>query len=97
MTKEDHLLLTDLKGNTQQLFDEFGKFENEKKLLENEILELRRSLESVKKEKSDFGHKIEQLKIANQLLTKKDESGEAKKKINRFVREIDKCIALLNK
>ena len=97
MTKEDYLLLTDLKDNTRQLFVEFEKLENEKKLLENENLELRTSIESLKQEKSDISRKNEKLKIANRLLLNKDESGEVKKKINRLVREIDKCIALLNK
>ena len=41
--------------------------------------------------------KQEELKFAKSLLGADDDSHEAKLKINRIVREIDKCIALLNK
>lgn len=41
--------------------------------------------------------KHEQLKLAKLLSTKNEDVHDAKLKVNRIVREIDKCIALLNK
>ncbi len=41
--------------------------------------------------------KFENLKLSGDILTKSGEPGEAKKRINQIVREIDKCIALLNR
>jgi hypothetical protein len=41
--------------------------------------------------------KQEDLKFAKSLLGADEDPHEAKVKINRIVREIDKCIALLNK
>jgi len=41
--------------------------------------------------------KMEDLKFAKSLLGGDENSHEAKIKINRLVREIDKCIALLNR
>ncbi len=97
MTKEDNLLLNDLKVNTQQLFQEFSNLENEIKLLENKVLDLKSDIKSLEKDKLEMSQKNEQLKIATHLLSGVDENREAKQKINKLVREIDKCIALLNK
>ncbi|NQU51840.1 MAG: hypothetical protein HQ522_04815 [Bacteroidetes bacterium] len=97
MTEEDNLLLNDLKANTQRLFQEFRNLENETKLLENKVLDLKLEIELLEKDKSELSRKNEQLKIATHLLSGVDENREAKQKINRLVREIDKCIALLNR
>lgn len=97
MTDDDHLLLNDLKANIQQFFNEFNKLETEKNQLENKVISLKNEIESLELEKSDLSHKNEQMKIATHILSGSDENREAKQKINRLIREIDKCIALLNK
>jgi uncharacterized protein YqgQ len=97
MTEEDRLLLNDLKANIQQLFKEFGQLETEKEHLEQKIAGLKDEIESLKQEKELISHENEQWKIANRILSGSDENREAKQKINRLIREIDKCIALLNK
>ena len=45
----------------------------------------------------DLTRKFEDLKFAKSLAGVNEDSHEAKIKINRLVREIDKCISLLNK
>lgn len=97
MTAEDLLLLNDLKTNTQQLFNSFNELELEKKELEQQILKLKEEVEKLEQEKLELGQKNEQLKIATQMLSGDNGNEEAKQKINFLVREIDKCIALLNK
>ena len=97
MTEEDRLLLIELKENTRQLFKDFLSLETEKNLLEEKVLELKNNVAILEHEKSELGRKNEQLKIATHILSGVDENREAKQKINKLVREIDKCIALLNK
>ena len=97
MTEEDRLLLNDLKSNVQGLFAAYKKLEQKNKSLQLEFEELQNKLENLEHEKSEIGQQNEQLKIANQLLSQNDESSEAKQKINFLIREIDKCIALLNR
>jgi len=97
MTEEEQNLLKDLKKNVQQFFNEFANVENEKLVLEKNVLNLKHEIELLKKEKAELGQKIEQLRLATHILSGVDENREAKKKINKLVREIDKCIALLNK
>lgn len=97
MTDEELLLLNNLKINVRQFFNEFENIENEKKELEKTILGLKHEIELLKQEKSEISRKNEQLRLATHLLSGVDENREAKQKINKLVREIDKCIALLNK
>lgn len=97
MTAEDLLLLNDLKANTQQLFDAFNKLELKKNELEQQILNLKEEINSLEQDKLELSRKNEQLKIATQMLSGDNSNREAKQKINFLVREIDKCIALLNK
>jgi len=97
MTEEDRLLLNDLKSNMQQLFAAYQRLEQKNSRLQKEFEELQNKLENLEHEKSEIGRENEQLKIANQLLSGNEESREAKQKINFLIREIDKCIALLNK
>ena len=97
MTEEEQNLLINLKDNVQRFFVEFESVENEKTELENKVSDLKNDIEKLKKEKSELSHKIEQLRLATHLLSGVDENREAKQKINKLIREIDKCIALLNK
>jgi phage shock protein A len=97
MTEEEQNLLNNLKINIQQFFKEFASVENEKIVLEKNVLNIKHEIELLKKEKSQLSQKIEQLRLATHILSGVDENREAKQKINKLVREIDKCIALLNK
>jgi len=97
MTDEEQNLLNNLKINVQQFFEEFARVENEKTVLENNVLNLKHEIELLQKEKSEISRKNEQLRLATHILSGVDENREAKQKINKLIREIDKCIALLNK
>ena len=97
MTDEEQILLNNLKINVQQVFYEFASLEDEKILLEKRLLNLKHEIELLQKEKAEISQKNEQLRLATHLLSGVDENREAKQKINKLVREIDKCIALLNK
>ena len=97
MTEEERILLSELKANTEQLFQEFQHLETEKKLLEEKVASLKNEMAQLEKEKTELGRKNENLEMANRILSGNDKNQEARKRINRIVREIDKCIALLNK
>jgi hypothetical protein len=72
-----------LKKDNERLLSENGEFLENIKLKD---IELR-----------DLHGKYENLKLAKHLVSGGDDTHEAKLKVNRIVREIDKCIALLNK
>jgi peptidoglycan hydrolase CwlO-like protein len=61
-------------------------------------LELTEQLEALENKLEDIDKKYENLKIAKVLLSVPGEDiHETKLQVNRIVREIDKCIALLNR
>jgi hypothetical protein len=97
MTEEDRLLLNDLKVNLQQMFQNFKKLETENEMLLEKIAGLKDDIKALKQEKFELDQKQEKLKLANLILSGADENREAKNRINKIVREIDKCIALLNR
>ena len=57
---------------------------------------LRKQLIEKEKEIEELQTQYNNLRLAKTLTGEGDDSHEAKIKINRIVREIDKCIALLN-
>lgn len=97
MTVEDRIFLDKLRANVQALFKMNKDLEDEKRKLQRELIRMNEKLEQLEQEKAELNRNIEGLKFANQVLSGKDNDGEAKRKINKIVREIDKCIALLNK
>jgi hypothetical protein len=95
-SKED--LVIALKTRIQKIID---LYENQKKNnieLENNNKELNEKLILLENKVSDVEEKYENLKLARAIISP-DEEGthEARIKVNRIVREIDKCIALLNR
>lgn len=97
MTDEDRLLLNELRANVQRLFQEFENLNAEKQALDGRVSVLTQEIVRLEQKNTDLSQKIEKMKIANRILAGNDKEGEAKKRINILVREIDKCIALLNK
>lgn len=97
MTEDNLLLLAGLKKNTKLLVSEIEMLEAENEKLEKRNLSLIDEINELKTEISDLTSKNEQLKIAAHLLSGLDKDGAAKKEINILIREIDKCIALLNR
>jgi hypothetical protein len=77
------------------LLHEDLKNENQKLLAENH--DLSETIKHKDIEINALRTKNEHLKLAKLLTTKSEDAHDAKLKVNRIVREIDKCIALLNK
>ncbi|MCB9189248.1 MAG: hypothetical protein H6599_08175 [Flavobacteriales bacterium] len=87
------------------IYQKIQKIESDRvRLIENEVLlqkriaDLEKELQSEKSSFETLEQKYKVLKLAKSLEGEKTESGtDLKLKINEMVREIDKCIALLNK
>jgi hypothetical protein len=96
MTDEDRLLLNELKASVHRLFQEYEKLKAENELLMGNLALLTGKISGLEHEKDDLIRENEKIRLANRILAGDDKDGEAKKRINKLVREIDKCIALLN-
>jgi len=97
MTERETLLLREFKEKLDKLIGFHTKMKSENRFLIEEQERLKDQINLLTLKNEELTKKIEDLKFAKSMLGADSESHEAKIKINRLVREIDKCIALLNK
>ncbi|RZT95652.1 hypothetical protein EV201_0276 [Ancylomarina subtilis] len=90
-------IVSDLRGQISRLISLYQDLKLEKEKLVLEKMELLEKVESLSKENEEFKHQYDTLKLAKTFAVNTGDSQQAKNKISQIVREIDKCIALLNK
>ncbi|MCT4582616.1 MAG: hypothetical protein N4A35_14460 [Flavobacteriales bacterium] len=85
-------------GNAvQELMDRYQQLETINTTLSQNVTELNEQLSKKQNEIDTINEQYKVLKMAKSLEGASSENKEVKLKINEMVREIDKCIALLNK
>ncbi|MEI7523791.1 MAG: hypothetical protein WCJ95_05655 [Mariniphaga sp.] len=97
MTERESDLLKEFKGKLDKLIDHYLRVKGEKQLLSEENAQLKEQIRLLTMSNEELLKQREDLKFAKSLLGAEEDSHGAKLKINRIVREIDNCIALLNK
>ena len=89
-------LVIRIEEGVKQLKADLRSSNQELKLKESEIIELKKNLAFREEQLDSLQKEHEALKVAVAMGTAESSSTDAKKKINELVREIDKCMALLN-
>lgn len=97
MTERETTLLREFKGKLDKLIELHLRIKREKLLLIEEQTQLKEQIRLLSMKNEELLRKSEDLKFAKSLLGADEDSHGAKLKLNRIVREIDNCIALLNK
>ena len=80
-----------------KLIAKYKQIREEKLILQQENESFVSVLKSKENEISELQEKIKLMNISKSVDASKQEVKETRLKINEYVREIDKCIALLNK
>jgi uncharacterized coiled-coil DUF342 family protein len=93
--KDVATLVSGIEYKLRKLIDQHQLVRSENRTLNNEILELKGIIHEQKQTIIQLEEKSKILKLAK-TLENKEGNVEAKLKINELVREIDKCIGLLN-
>ncbi len=96
MTEQDQILLDDFKAKLRLLIKRYDQLKQDKQQLLEKINLLENELSELKSENDRLVKKYDDLKIAKVLSADDDEKQLVKQRINKIVREIDKCIAQLN-
>jgi hypothetical protein len=73
------------------------KLKSENASLKGELEQVNKTLKSKELDCHDLNVKYENLKLAKVIQLSGNDLHDAKIKVNRIVREIDKCISLLNR
>jgi len=97
MTEQEQNLLIGFKLKVEQMIAKHEALKQEKHQLENKIGALESTINEIRQENHSLELKYENLKLARLLSASDEENKDAKNRIQKLVREIDKCIALLNK
>ena len=96
MTNKDQLLINELKHNVRRLIDSLERTKDELESKKEEYKNLELQLDEKNEEYEALKKRYENLKVARAFVEGDPENQAAKQKINKIVREVDKCIALLN-
>ena len=97
MAHEYEDIIVNLRNNLKKIINLYEEEKEKNTELSTKIGELNKSIEKLTTENKELEQKYENNKIASAFITATGDNHDAKIKVNRIVREIDKCIALLNK
>jgi predicted nuclease with TOPRIM domain len=90
-------IIEELKSRLERLMMMMQMERQDKEVLRQSNIELQKKIKIHQTRISELEQKYANLKIAKSLLADHEDSHDAKIRVNRIVREIDKCIALLNR
>ncbi len=91
---EEYLLL---RRSVENLVSEYDKLTELAAGLRNELSEARRLLAEKNEEVKELQTRYERAMFSGAILGNGEDAGEAKRRVSELVREIDKCIALLDR
>lgn len=97
MTPELESVIDRLKDNFKIIKQLHSDTLQENSELKAEISKLKAEIEENNNNRDELDKKYESLKLAKVIAASSTDAHDAKIKLNRIVREIDKCISLLNK
>lgn len=95
MTSEEEKTIKTLETRTRQLILKFQQMKEENEELQSELVAKAKELQEVKQKNQQLEANYADLKMAKMLEIGDTDLGAAKQRINRLVRDVDKCIALL--
>ena len=96
MTNRYEELINAFEKKLRKLISEYQSLQTQNNKLQAELAQKQESLINAHGEILELRKKNEHLSLANQLSGSGEGRTEAKKQIDRMVREIDQCLALLD-
>lgn len=96
MTTEEQQTLRQFETRVRQLILKYKTLEQEAQELYAMIDERDKEIETLKKDNMQWQEKYKNLKIARMIEITLEETEGAQRRIAHLIREIDKCISMLN-
>ncbi len=96
MSKDYQSALNNLKRKIEIIISKYEQASSDNSRLVDELTETKNALENSNNKVKELEQRISNLQLAEAFKTSSTDVKEAKQKIGKIVKEIDKCIALLN-
>lgn len=96
MNSESHILIKKLKAHIEHIIFKYETISSDNILINNELANCKLELETHKTKIKELEDKIDQLQITNAFKASSEDVKDAKQKIGKLIKEIDKCISMLN-
>ena len=97
MSVEHAEILAGIKDKIQSVKSRLREQQDENQRLKEKYKELQQMVQQKQLEIDELEQKNQQLTLVKSIMVDSDDARDARIRINRIVREIDKCIALLNR
>lgn len=97
MSESESQIFNQLKDKISRVIELYDKEKDKNDLLLKENQDLKEKVKTAQQNLDDIQTKYNKLKIAKTIMASSTNLNDARLKVNRMVREIDRCIALLNK
>lgn len=97
MADDQNIVAQDLVERVHRLIERYGEAKSRIEVLQAENDDLTRQLSEHKNKIDNLEQQYNTAKIATNVLALVEDKEEARGQLNRIVREIDNCIALLNR
>ena len=96
MTQEEEKILRVFETRVRHLLLKYKEFESELQNLQQQILRQQGELSALQDQNVSLKNSYDTLKMAKMIEVSGDDVQDAKKKLGKLIRDVDKCIALLN-
>lgn len=96
MTQEEEKILRVFETRVRHLLLKYKEFESELQNLQQQILRQQGELSVLQDQNVSLKKSYDTLKMAKMIEVSGDDVQDAKKKLSKLIRDVDKCIALLN-
>lgn len=90
-------MLENVKKSIIKLIAEYEAEKIKNRTLDDELERCKAELETCKKQKTELERQIDNLNLKIAFLASSGDGDTAKKKLEKLIREIDRCISLLEK
>ena len=96
MNKEEEIALQLLQTKVRQLILRHGELKRETVRLENLLSDKEAQIAELQEQNAQIKHDYDTLKTARVITLANNDVKETTNRLNRLIKEVDKCIALLN-
>ncbi len=96
MTEKDQAIIANFESKLGRLMDVYTQLAAENAVLRERMEQQAEELERLRKQYDELSTSYSDLKLAKIISVNDTELGDTQRRLSKLVREVDKCIALLN-